>query len=332
MSASPEPARNISPSLADLCAVQNEKGTQPGSFVSSEMAAFVEHRLIPDLQKLYIKDNGAEGYQKMCQELARKLQLPKERWHMVQIPVTLSFDNATIHPWAIQNIMAPRLSQDELQQRREELFLNIFEGIQLPEQVEPPLGPNPNKRPAAESANLSDLAAHQQNLAKLRQQRLLHDRLNARIQQYIQQNGCDPWLQYMYHQAQHEVGVMTIIPEQVPPLAPCSGDIHMPVEHFVGTIKREVHRQLKAFDISNPALSKGITLFEAIESAVASKGRGVAARKHVAGSLRKLPHLLRILAAPAGQELTINYDFGHGPKDYTVRGTAGGYCPDLRWT
>lgn len=101
---------------------------------------------------------------------------------------------------------------------------------------------------------------------------------------------------------------------------------------MVGTLKREVKRQLQAYVTVDAALKKGLTLQRAIEAAVALKGVGEDARASIVGSQRKLPWLQRILAAEKDAELIIHYDCGHGTKAHFVKGTGGGWCSDSRCT
>lgn len=102
---------------------------------------------------------------------------------------------------------------------------------------------------------------------------------------------------------------------------------------MVGTNKRYVRIRVLDWDQNDAALMKGRTYQQLIEEAVELRGNGAAGLAHIQGSVRKLPCICRILAAEAGEQLTIRYAFGGGPeKDWAVRGTGGGWIKESKWT
>jgi hypothetical protein len=67
---------------------------------------------------------------------------------------------------------------------------------------------------------------------------------------------------------------------------------------------------------------------------VVERGNGLAGPEHIEGSLRKWVHVLEILSAEKGQQVTISYDFSEGKKsrqqEHLVQGTAG-HWPPHQW-
>jgi hypothetical protein len=56
----------------------------------------------------------------------------------------------------------------------------------------------------------------------------------------------------------------------------------------------------------------GWTYQELIREAVRVRGNGEKGLAHIRGSLKKWPHILEILSAPKGEELSIKHDFSKG--------------------
>lgn len=321
-------------------AVQNMQGGLAGSIVASEMAAMFEFAILPKVRSYYAAPNTPQ-FEQQCKDFGAQIGLPARDWPLVHVPAFLSIDNATIHAHMRKLIAAPRVPPSRLEADRRAVLGQLVG--ELPAQIEPRFTdpqPAPQPPPLPRAANLTDPTTHRE-LAQYRRAQLeaqLEDTRQRRLQQELEQRRradprADPWDLYLWREAQWRPGMRCILLEQWQPLSKVSPELHCTVEHMVGTSKRFVKEGVLNWDQSDAALLKGVTYQQLVLQAVEQRGNGPAGLKHIRGSVRKLPVIARILAAERGAPLVIRYARGGAAaKDWEVKGTAGGWIQDSRWT
>ena len=315
-------------------AVQNNDGLLAGSVVSSEMAAMFEFAILPTIREDYL----GPDYEKDCKDFAALIGLEEHMWPLVHVPDFFSADSAKIHARMRKMIAAPRHPLAQLENMRRECLSTVL-GIpraELPQCIEPRMQPAPPPPPHTSlqqwAAGSRGAAAAEAAAAEAREEQRAA-RLKAALAAYIEREGVEPWQHELWQLSKWRIGHVCLLLEQWMPLSAVSPDIHSPVEHMVGTLKRDVHERVLNEDPNDPSLKKGKTYQHFIRRAVASRGNSPAGDVHIAGSVRKLPYICEILAADKGKKLTFVYSFGGAlAKEYVVRGTAGGYIFDSKWT
>lgn len=301
------------------------EGGLAGSAVGSEMAAMFEWAILPAMRECYHKENLAGE----CKAFAAQIGLEPHMWPLVHVPAFISVDSAKIHPHMRKLITAPRWPLETLENMRKECLSSKLGIRDLPERIEPAMRPPP---PVVMS--LQDWQPQRQRLAdEQRAEQQKQARLLAAVQAYVEEHEVDPWQEELWKLAGWKKGHMCVLLEQWMPLSAVSPDLHSPVEHMVGTLKREVHEKILDADQNDPRLKTGKVYQQFILEAVAKRGNSEKGRKHIAGSVRKLPFICRILAAQQGEVLKLTYSFGGADaKEYEVRGTAGGWIRESKWT
>lgn len=314
--------------------MQTVEGTEARAPVSSELAAMFTYDVLPTLQKHYYDEHdpelGWEQYQQQCTEFAKKIGLPPEERYKITIPCFISLDWAATHTWVRQFIAMAGRSGDALAEVRDEI-LTLHVG-------RPSSTLNrPEKKPTG-AANLRDLLPKaDRDLARSLQG---HEQVNDSREHYrrrfIRDCGYDPVQKALCDKARSDPAFITIIPEQIMPLSKVSPDIHSPVEHMVGTIKRYVKREVLEADLNDSELWKGRTYQKYVNDAVSLRGNGEDGRKHISKSVEKQKIICQILAEKAGTKFMVDYVFG-GPgqkkqKRHEVEGTAGAWIRSTKWT
>ena len=313
--------------------MQNAKGEYPGAVVASELAAMLDFAILPTIASHYEQLDEAELIRR-CKSMAARLGLPEYEWPRIHVPCFISIDGASIHPHMRQLMAAPRASLPLQQQLRQQALLDKLQ-LQLddlPKRIEPDIVPPP---PVA-AANLQELrqpGARAARAAEEAQQRERRAALLQKLQDYRSEHKEDPWLRELWNRARYDPRYRCIPPELWMPLSKVSPDLHSPVEHMIGTIKRAILAAMLAQDLHSETLRKGKAYQEMIDKVVAERGNGEQGRHHIQGSVRKLPFICQILAAAEGVELQFQYAFGGAEeKTHIVRGTAGKWIPDSKWT
>jgi hypothetical protein len=110
------------------------------------------------------------------------------------------------------------------------------------------------------------------------------------------------------------------------PLRPITRDIPSIVEHMVDTLKGGVMYFLLAIHDNSDA----VLFWSLYQEVVAEPGNGKAGREHAEGSLRKWVHILEILSAEKGEQLTI---ISYSKSDLAgyPEWAAGARCPGHCW-
>lgn len=130
-----------------------------------------------------------------------------------------------------------------------------------------------------------------------------------------------------------------LLPQQFMPLVRVTPDIHMAVEHMVRTLKFAVKQQA-LLHMHSDMLFYARTWQGWLEEAVEERGNGERGRKHIKRSVEKQEWVCRILRASEDDIVIVRYVFGDGGANdkgrktevWRVRGTAGGWILDSKWT
>lgn len=311
--------------------LQSKEGAPAQAPVSSELAAMFTHSILPILRSHYLTpDRGWEAYERQCQDFARRIRLPRKDWHRVTIPCFFSLDWDTRHTWVRQYVAMPGRSAEHLSACDDATFAE--HGLMV---TDPPPTPT-GATDLLDALDLGKRGRHKQMFASLQQaEESEHDR-EAYREQFYASTGHDIVLRGRWKRSLSDDNFITVLPQQYMPLSKVSADIHSPVEHMVGTLKRQVRKLLLGSDFNDVELWKGRTYQQFINKAVASRGNGDDGKHHIGKSVEKQVIICRILAADKGVEFPVRYTFGKpGPKKktlHTVCGTAGGWIKDTKWT
>lgn len=219
---------------------------------------------------------------------------------------------------------SPRLTYDELQQIRKAWVEHELPGVQWPFAALPAAAAGPG--------GIHDALPQWQS-----QQWALEQALNTAIANWQDAHeGVDFWEACFWHAGQELSALRTWLLQQINVNVKSTPDIQSPAEHGVGTVKRDVREQLLQFDMHSDKLWEGRQYQEFVRNAVNARLTGEAGRHHVRGSVRKLPCILKILAADAGTDVTLHYVFGEDTpgkqRVHVVKGTGGAWIRDTRWT
>lgn len=311
--------------------VQSKEGKQAGAIVSSELAAMFAYQIIPTIRSHYYDPSkpgmDAAAYERKCRAFAARIGLRPDQWAQVTLPCFISLDWDTRHTFVRQTLAAPRLSAEALAAFDLSRCVNVIPAA-APGAAAPPLV----LAPAPPAANLMDrlapdeTRAHDHQAELLRRQ--LHDdalRRNLLVQAWNNLNQDDLRVRLRWTASLEDVRFIIVLERMYMPLSKISPDIHSPVEHMVGTIKREVKKAARACDFS-PRLWKGKTYQEFINDAVARRGNGESGKAHIGGSVKKQVTICRILAAEKGEMVMIDHVPGRRTaSQYQVPGTGGGW-------
>ena len=200
-------------------------------------------------------------------------------------------------------------------------------------------------------------------LVAARHVRSARTREQAALQRYAAEQGLDFYQQCIWQTAQSDKRYRCILPQQFADHPPSTPEMNSPAEHMVGTIKGVLKRCILATRCNLEQLKLGRTYQQWVLQAVQERSNGAAGRWHVARSVEKLPCIHKILTADAGEPVACQYIFsrwaphehpdlvaadpvnnrdhgrlGHPHFDrdktsvWTVKGTAGGYIGDRRFT
>lgn len=312
------------------------EGTKPKSTVSSELAAMFSHVVLPTLQRHYYDEhnpNWRMDYQKRCYNFAKDMGLPENQRHKITLPCYISMDWDTKHTWVRQFIAMPGRSASARAEVEDNAFdLHLGTSSATPR----PLSSTDAATNLFESLDPPSRAAHLDKAARLHQQQDVNDRRRHHQRQFEETCGHNMVDIALCCKATFDSDFVTIIPQQIMPLSKVSPDIHSPVEHMVGTIKRYVKDCLLDSDLNDTALWKGRTYQDFVNAAVMSRGNGPDGIRHVSKSVEKQKIICEILAADAGHKFNVQYTFGDpGPRkktEHQVEGTAGGWIRVTKWT
>jgi hypothetical protein len=259
-----------------------------------------------------------------------------EDWHLILYPFWLSLDNCKKHPWIRKLPCSPRLTQHQRVLLEQELdrwevqyiYHYVRERLFLPAGESGGWGCADPLLP--DEFNERYFTAMWQLLAEEhRQQARFQADHGCTVRQYARfqaDHGCTVRQYAMRMLAKLRPWLRIVLPEQFMPLPPCSPELHMDVEHMVGTIKRYIDRHAAALAAESLRLARA---WQGLcQTAVNEKGNGDAGVKLIQGSARKKPHTIDILAVETDEVVDFEYAFGGARlKRYSVTGTAGRTLP-----
>lgn len=310
-----------------LLFVQTADGKDARGLVASELAAMVSLKTLPDMLSFYDPADAAH-FEQLCRAFAVQLQLPEQAYVDIHYPFFFSPDWDPRHYYVRSVMSTPRVCDAELQHMQRSWLMEDFPEIYPPRgALKRQCGGTPQLQYSAPSP--ADWAASQ---AALQQ---------AVAQWEAEHGGVNYFKWRMWDAARSDPRLRTMLPEQYHPLVKVTPDLNSPAEHAVGTIKHAVRDMLLRHDLHDPRLWKGRVYREFVQQCLEERFAGVNGRHHVAGSVRKLPWIAAILAAPKGVPVHIPYVFGSapgepvrepGPEDvHVVKGTGGAWIRDTRW-
>ena len=325
--------------------MQKVDGLRPRNVVASELAAMFTFAVLPTLRQHYFNPEAGldwEQYRDQCKALAEELGLEEEEWHKITLPCLISIDNDAKHAWLRELIAVPGRNLEDLAALDESTFSDLGLG-QVHHEASP-------AEPASDLFGSLDAVGRQEHVAKVqrlheeedvkrrqadvvRRRRDFTDQIRAR-EKY------DPLLRARFEKSREDQAYITAVPVQVMPLVKVTPDIHSPIEHMVGTVKRHVKRQMLAMLLKKHGeLKKGRTYQRFIENAVRERGNGEAGHHHISSSIYKQEIICRVLAAPVGEPVVATYvpykeRQAETPvaRQVTLLGTAGRWILKTKWT
>lgn len=322
--------------------MQTAKGTQAQSMVASELAAMFTFAVLPTLREHYFQQNsghqGWQDYEARCTGFAAYLGIPPEEQLRITLPFAISMDWDKRHTWVRQFIASPGrcdAAREALDATIQAEHCIAFSHQQM-QHHQAQVGGT-----AGLACDLRELLSVRRAVPEPRTRIFgslaeVSSRRQAVEADYLMITGKDMYLQARHSKSRNVAEFITAIPEQFMPLEKISPDIHSPVEHMVGTLKRAVRERILDSDLNDDALWHGRTYQQYIQDAVHERGNGPAGSHHITSSVVKQRIICQILGAPAGKELRVEYCFGDPGEDkqtwHTVKGTAGSWIRDTKWT
>ena len=297
------------------------------------------HSVLPTLRKHYLVDHTdpqqLEAYKRKCKALASNLELPEWQWPQITLPFFVLMDWDPRHTWVRQVLATPRVTERHL-----ETFCH--------EALTTALGKDQTSLPGADGADNVRNAQNRGGISgTLTRNRQLQQSLGDQRATYREQHGYDCELYAAWQQALMQPSVWaTVTPQQFMPLCKVAPDVHCPPEHMVGTVKLTVREDLLSGDLTNRALWKGVTYQGMLNEAVNTRGNGDLGKYHISRSVEKQPLVCKILGAEEGEEVELCWVFGKKKMEarknkqraskrkvsHTVKGTAGRWIKDSKWT
>lgn len=339
-----------------------EKGADPQTLTSAEFAAMFDFNMLPALCACF---GEGEEFDNHCKAFAQRIGKP-DQWRSISLPAYISWDSATIHPWARQLMCAPRVDSGVINEYvklriAEELKVAVppdWKAVQpglspldqtpLPPPPQPPgshhrhirsfLQPNATQGEAqgaaAQPAQPADAAATQAAAA-------VHKALEAALAKYSKDNNGASFVDVCKREmARTDPAMRCIWPQQWMPLYKVTPDIHSPVEHMVGTIKLFLKRKMREnLCKGDDLLLQAKTYQDWVLQAVQEKGIGEAGTRHITRSIDKQKCICMILAAEKDEDVTLHYTFmgqdtqvGNKKTTHVKKGRAGDWILERRWT
>ncbi|MGV0990573.1 hypothetical protein [Limnohabitans sp.] len=325
--------------------MQTVEGKVPQGLPASELAAMFCHSVVPKLRSFYLKDPNnktqVKAYKTKCKEFAKKLQLPEWQWPLVTLPFFISMDWDSRHTWVRQVLACPRATDDAVGDVTRKARNRDF--AQLPHPVLDPADmQRDGLRDAANRGGLGPMLSRARaNAMTLDQQR----------DDFRTKHKYDSELMALWEMAIDDPAVWaTLIFHNFMPLSKVSPDMHCPPEHGVGTCKIGVRTKLSECDFEDRQLWKGATYQEMLVEVVKTKMNGEVGLHQIRRSVQKQPLICKILAAEQGEDVVLHYKFGlkrfqqrgkketsrpnrqESPDVHVVKGTAGRWIKDSKWT
>jgi len=357
--------------------MQAMTGNDAQSAVASEITAMFEYAVFPWVRSFYVNPDLHDGksIETLCKEYCKARGFPEEMWASIDIPCNFVIDNDPRHAMMRQYMAVPR---DPRLPEQKKQWLSTLQAQQSRDSQRPSPSPPATKRAAtlgrtaSQARNLShcdavlDRVSDSSSPAELvaaRNARTARTREQAALDRYAAKEGVDYYEHCIWQAAQADTRYIRVLPQQFADHPPNTPEMNSPAEHMVGTIKGVVKRCIIAARFDLEQLKLGSTYQKWVLDAVQERGNGAAGSWHVGRSVEKLPCIHKILAADAGDEVTVQYIFSrwaphehadevaHDPvnnrdhgrrghpqfdKDktqvHTIKGTAGGYIGDTRFT
>lgn len=313
--------------LTCVFAVQKKHGQRAEAMNSAELAAMLDHAVLPtQLRRRLDAQNvelGSAAFDERCKEFAKDLGIP-HLWYVIMYPFPLSVDNCKKHPWARKLLLRPRVNaedwqllEDELQQAEDSFVMQSVRDML--EERDPVFAASLDQDSFEDAATFELLMNPQ-----LRKQCL---------DQYEQQHNLPYKMRVLRDKMVTQHWLRIVLPHQFMPLTPITPDIHQAIEHRVAEVKLycavAAWRLIKDGKDMN-LLSLARTWQEFIIQHCRERS-GPEGRAAIVGSINHMLNLLRILRAQP-TEFAAAFKYGKGRDDGTIVlklfvGRAGAYGP-----
>lgn len=333
--------------LKPVLCMQTTEGNDQHGVTSAEFAAMFDQHILPDLRSFYEGD----GFDEACQVFAKKIGRESE-WRNVSLPAFLSLDNATIHVWARKLMCVPRVHADTINEHvnaRIKKEFDIAPGAYeaVPRPPPPPPRPEPSAngpaqnlaaclqgRPLVRAPTPEPVQAAAPAPGLTQEQQGVRNRVLFALAAYKERTGDDLVEVVKREMALTMPGMRCLFPQQFMPLYEVTPDVHSPVEHMVGTLKRYVQRRMREQLTNRDALMAARSYQQWLREAVATLGNEAAGRHHITRSIEKQKCICQILATPVHKIVVVKYTFkwSKNKHEWRVRGSAGAWIYDNKWS
>lgn len=329
---------------------------------SAEWAAMVDHHILPELRKCYPND-GPE-FDALCQKFAKRIGVP-DKWRDIALPSFISWDNASVHAHARKLLCAPRVPWADINayvntRIKEEFNIDTPAGYEPATPKPPPRAPAPppegtvmrgmaatlragrRARPERQRERTPEAEREERRQAAQRQRAFEAEciKIDAELLKWEQDHGASFVDVCKREMAKTQPAMRCIFPQQWMPLIRVTPDIHSPVEHMVGTIKRYIKMKIREnLGAANSMLFKAKTYQDWVLEAVEKRGNGESGRRHIKRSVDKQKCICQLLAAKTTEDVELHYVFmgddnevGNKRSVWKMKGFAGNWITNSRWT
>ena len=308
--------------------MQKKRGQKAQAMNSSELAACMDHAILPTTLQQYCDAHGvalgSRQFDDLCKAFAERIGLG-DLWYLILYPFTLSADNCQKHPWIRRRLLQPRITKQEWDRleaklersedkylRRQAIKLGRKEiGVTAPEELcqqfgelllETRYGKDGRRQPLKDYERTHGLPYKMRRLRKMM--------------------ITDPWLRLVF-------------PHQWMPLTPITPDIHQPIEHRVHELKldtaKAVWKLLK--DGEDAAALMLARTYQEIIIRSAKQRSDEKGRQAIKGSIRRMRKLLHVLKAGTDESVAllkvIEQRDGTECVEFVLQqGTGGAWAPN----
>lgn len=281
-------------SLLCLCFVQNWQGGAAGGLVGSELAAMMDHAVLPEILGIYIANGTFESERR---DVAARMGMPV---HQVDFCFFVAVDNDKRHAHFRRVLLAPRYTQVQCQRklaRQRDLILQ------------------------EEWARGSHSVSAQVMWQRLQERCAVY---GATLHEYVRMKWAeaDPQARTLHPEQYQPLPPQT--PELNMPIEHC-------VHTFKGGIADKLHQPGV---VDSKELRNAKAYHEIADSVGQERfGKGIR-QHDVDCSVRKMLCTAKILAAAKGEWVKVRHRFRDSKEeqDYWVQGTGGEWISDPRWT
>lgn len=305
--------------------MQKKHGQKAEAMNSAELAALVDHAILPDTLRQWCDAKGVNlgspQFDELCKQFAKSRGL-EDVWYLIMYPFTLSADNCQKHPWVRKLLLRPRLREAEWNALELKLQRSLCSYV---------------RRQAAKHArrSLNGVAVSTEALAGLAGVLLNTPGFcTSVLAEYEQSHGMPYKMKRLRKLMVTCPWLRIVFPHQFMPLTPITPDIHQPIEHRVLELKVDCSKFMWKIlkDGEDPKLLELARTYQKAIIESAQRRSSDKGKEAIAGSIRRMLMLVRILRANKDEYAVLckPHRLPDGTEECTfelVRGTAGGWGP-----